>query len=96
MNWDSFWLNEGFTTFLDWKVARTTYGNDTVNQNSLNGNFSMYFAMREFGISDTFSSLTPKCGAWGINPDDAFSSVPYQKGFQFLLYLESLDGPDKF
>jgi len=52
--------------------------------------------MWEFGFLNPFSSLTPKIGSGGMNPDDAFSSVPYQKGFQFLLYLESLDGPDKF
>lgn len=28
----------------------------------------------------------------GIDPDDSFSSVPYEKGFVLLYYLESLVG----
>lgn len=28
----------------------------------------------------------------GVDPDDAFSSVPYEKGFNFLVYLERLLG----
>jgi leukotriene-A4 hydrolase len=30
------------------------------------------------------------------NPDDAFSKVPYNKGYIFLSYLESLVGQDLF
>ena len=26
----------------------------------------------------------------GHSPDDSFSEVPYEKGFQFLTYLESI------
>jgi len=54
----------------------------------------MYQAMLNYGLTNKFTSLTPKAGLQ--NPDDAFSSIPYEKGFQFLLYLESLDGEDKF
>lgn len=33
----------------------------------------------------------------GIDPDDAFSSVPYEKGHTFLFYLEELlGGPEEF
>jgi leukotriene-A4 hydrolase len=30
----------------------------------------------------------------GKNPDSIFSKVPYEKGFQFLAYLETLVGAD--
>lgn len=32
----------------------------------------------------------------GVDPDDAFSSVPYEKGFNFLWYLQSLVGEERF
>lgn len=33
----------------------------------------------------------------GIDPDDAFSTVPYEKGHTFLFYLEELlGGPEVF
>lgn len=54
----------------------------------------MYQAMLGYGITHRFTSLTPRAGLQ--NPDDAFSTIPYEKGYQLLLYLESLDGEDKF
>ena len=41
-------------------------------------------------MKDSFSSLTPKLN--GRHPDDAFSTIPYEKGFQFLTFIESLVG----
>jgi leukotriene-A4 hydrolase len=32
----------------------------------------------------------------GKDPDDAFSSIPYEKGFVFLYYLEKLIGKAKW
>lgn len=32
----------------------------------------------------------------GKDPDDAFSSIPYEKGFNFLFHLENLVGKQKF
>jgi len=32
----------------------------------------------------------------GKDPDDAFSSVPYEKGFNFLYYLDRLIGREKW
>jgi len=43
------------------------------------GNSSMYLDMVNYGLNDSFSSLTPILN--GSSPDDAFSTIPYQKGF---------------
>jgi leukotriene-A4 hydrolase len=56
----------------------------------------MYEAMLGYGLTDSFSSLQPRAAEKGKNPDDAFSTIPYEKGYQFLLYLESLDGELNF
>jgi leukotriene-A4 hydrolase len=32
----------------------------------------------------------------GVDPDDAFSGIPYEKGMNFLYFLESLMGSEKF
>jgi len=42
------------------------------------------------GPSNQLTQLVPDLR--GIDPDDAFSSVPYEKGFAFLYYLETLVG----
>lgn len=51
--------------------------------------------MMGFGLSSNFSSLYPILT--DASPDDSFSEVPYEKGFQFLTFLESLfDSKDDF
>lgn len=46
-----------------------------------------------FGLNSNFSSLYPQLEG-GIFPDGSFSTVPYEKGFQLLYYVESLIGAD--
>ena len=46
--------------------------------------------MDTFGSDNPLTALVPKLE--GVDPDDAFSSVPYEKGFALLYYLESLLG----
>jgi leukotriene-A4 hydrolase len=53
----------------------------------------MYQDMLDYGLTSNYSSLTPKAGK-DNNPDDAFSTIPYEKGFQFLHYLETLVGEE--
>jgi leukotriene-A4 hydrolase len=43
-----------------------------------------------FGHEHNYTCLHVKLQ--GVDPDDAFSSVPYEKGFNFLFYLEELVG----
>ena len=49
-----------------------------------------YFTLQEkiatFGASHDFTSLHPYLV--GVNPDDAFSTIPYEKGYNFLYFLE--------
>lgn len=48
-----------------------------------------------FGADHEFTKLVPNLD--GVDPDDAFSSVPYDKGFTFLDYLQRLvGGPSVF
>lgn len=50
--------------------------------------------MLNYGLDSVYSSLHPTLK--GDSPDAAFSTVPYEKGFQFLTFLESLIGEDSF
>jgi leukotriene-A4 hydrolase len=93
-NWESFWLNEGFTVFLERKVSGQLYGSDFALVEAQLGNTSLWGDMVSFGLDTTYSSLHPVLK--GDNPDNSFSEVPYEKGFQTLTYLESLVGADQF
>lgn len=50
--------------------------------------------MNTYGLDSTYSSIHPILE--GDSPDNAFSNVPYEKGFQLLYYMESLVGEDLF
>ena len=50
--------------------------------------------MKDFGLNSTYASLYPILN--GDNPDNSYSDVPYEKGFQLLYYLESLVSDDNF
>lgn len=93
-DWENFWLNEGFTVFEERKVSAKLHGKDFSKVSALLGNSSMYTDMLSYGLDHPYSSLHPTLK--GDNPDNSFSTVPYEKGFQFLTYLESLIGEDLF
>lgn len=51
-------------------------------------------AIEEFGKDHEFTKLC--ISHKGIDPDDAFSTVPYEKGFHFVYYLDRLVGRENF
>jgi len=51
-------------------------------------------AIEEFGKDHQFTQLC--VNHKGIDPDDAFSAVPYEKGFHMVWYLERLVGRENF
>lgn len=50
--------------------------------------------MNTFGVNNPLTNLVPSLQ--DVDPDEAFSSVPYEKGFALLYHLEELmGGPGK-
>jgi leukotriene-A4 hydrolase len=45
-------------------------------------------------VTNSYTSLCPDLAH--NNPDDAFSAIPYNKGSQFLEYVESIVGEEAF
>ena len=93
-NWSNFWLNEGFTVFAERKTDSILFGEDLSKVDAMNGNSSMYQQMLLFGLDNNYTSLHPELN--GNHPDTSISGIPYEKGFQFLTYLESLVGNNLF
>ena len=44
--------------------------------------------LEHFGVANPLTALVPD--EKGISPDDAFSAVPYEKGYNLLYYIETL------
>ena len=87
-DWSNFWLNEGFDVFMETKVIELMKGKEMAKLHSLTYQNGLKDVVLSMGESKSFSSLHPYLV--GRHPDDAFSGVPYVKGFFFLYYLEDL------
>ena len=93
-NWKNFWVNEGFTKFMERKLDKILIGEEMSQLESIVGNNSLISAIKMYGEESHFTSLSPDFS--GIDPDDGFSTIPYEKGYQFLCYLEEKVGEDDF
>ena len=91
-NWRDFWLNEGITKFLQRKVIAEWRGEDYAKMDYILGLSYIKKYLALWGTEDTRTSLRPNMT--GIRPDDAFSNIPYEKGSNFVYYLEGIVGSD--
>ena len=78
-NWSNLWLNEGFTVFEERKISALQHGEDFATIEMLLGSQDLAVDITNFGPTNSYTSLSPIYN--GANPDDAFSEVPYEKGF---------------
>jgi leukotriene-A4 hydrolase len=94
--WEHFWLNEGWTVWLERKIT-----------SKFKGGVEHSLLSAEIGwkaLEDSVKMLGGDEGRYtalvwplsGEDPDDAFSSVPYEKGFNLLYYLEGIVGTTAF
>ncbi|KAI8419932.1 hypothetical protein MSG28_008550 [Choristoneura fumiferana] len=97
-NFEHFWLNEGFTVFLERKVGASLIVDPVEAKrcrdfHSLLGLQELSETVNEhLGATNPLSRLVVNLE--GVHPDDAFSRVPYEKGSLFLRYLEDLVNDD--
>ncbi|GIL75506.1 hypothetical protein Vretifemale_5282 [Volvox reticuliferus] len=89
--WEHFWLNEGFTVFLERKILGRLYGPATFQFHAAQGAVKLAAEVERLGADNPYTRLVPDLSG-GVDPDDVFSSIPYEKGFYFLYYLQELVG----
>lgn len=94
-SWEHFWLNEGFTMYLERKILSKLYGESYRQFDSLIGLADLRESIALFGKFSPATALSPCLKT--THPDDVFSSVPYEKGYTLLYVLEQfVGGPSKF
>ncbi|KAL6076840.1 Leucyl aminopeptidase yscIV [Balamuthia mandrillaris] len=90
-SWEHFWLNEGFTVFVERKIIGRMFGEKQRHFSAIIGWKSLKDSVDHYGTEhQQFTTLIQDLK--DIDPDDAFSSVPYERGFQFLFFLEQTVG----
>lgn len=93
--WDSAWLNEGFTTYLERRIVEALYGADRRAMEDVLGLQSLLRDMEELRANGDEQLTKLLVDLRGRDPDDGFSDVAYEKGRLFLGFLESRLGRDR-
>ncbi|KAI0134631.1 leukotriene A-4 hydrolase/aminopeptidase [Xylariales sp. AK1849] len=93
-SWEHFWLNEGWTTYLERRIGAAVHGGPQFDFSAILGWQSLENSVKLFGADHEFTKLI--VSHKGVDPEDAFSNVAYEKGFHFLWYLDRLVGREHF
>ncbi|WOO82539.1 Leucine aminopeptidase 2 [Vanrija pseudolonga] len=90
-SWGHFWLNEGWTTYLERLIIGKLQGEESRQLSFIIGRVGLKESLKGYENEPRFQRLLPDLKKHE-DPDDAFSQVPYEKGSNFLLYLERTVG----
>lgn len=91
---EHFWLNEGFTVFAELRILEALEGEEKAQLHQAVLEKSLEEAFRRFSGKPELTRL--KTSLSGVDPDDAFSEIPYVKGCLFLQALEAQVGRRRF
>jgi leukotriene-A4 hydrolase len=90
--WRDFWLNEGFTTYLERRITEAIYGRDREEMEAVLAKQNLGKDLAEFQDRDEILHVD----LTGRDPDEGFTQVPYEKGALFLRHLEETFGRERF
>lgn len=82
-----FWVNEGFTVKLERRILRELYGTGREGLDATEGRQTLHNYIQSVGGESLTTSLVPPMKD-GDDPDDYYSCVAYEKGYNFLMLLE--------
>src|SRR5881394_2016101 len=86
--WSDFWLNEGFTVYLERRILEAVYGRPRAQMEAALGLQSLHEEIASLEDPDEILHIDLK----GRDPDDGSTDIPYEKGALFLRHLEETFG----
>jgi leukotriene-A4 hydrolase len=90
--WRDFWLNEGFTTYIERRIVEDIYGRDQADMEAVLGLADLREELDRLPEKDQVLHVDLS----GRDPDDGMNEIPYEKGSLFLLTLEQAFGRERF
>lgn len=91
--WGDFWLNEGFTTYLERRIVEAVYGRPRAEMEAMIGLRDLEDGRKDLTIARDRTLLPDLTNR---DPDEAYSTVPYEQGALFLAFLEERFGRVQF
>src|SRR5687767_6164595 len=90
--WRDFWLNEGFTVYLERRIVERVFGVRRAEMEAVLGLQDLEKEMATLPEKDRVLHVDLA----GRDPDEGFTDVPYEKGALFLRHLETVVGRERF
>ena len=90
--WSDFWLNEGFTTYIERRILEEVYGREAATMEASLGRQDLKDEIERLEDRDEILHID----LTGRDPDDAATRLPYEKGSLFLRALEDVFGRQRF
>jgi aminopeptidase N len=90
--WSDFWLNEGFTTYVQNRIVEAIYGTERAQMEAVLEWQDLQEALRTKSPQDQLLRLDLQ----GRDPEEGVTEIPYIKGASFLRHLESSYGRPRF
>ncbi|HIC57313.1 MAG TPA: M1 family peptidase [Acidobacteria bacterium] len=90
--WRDFWLNEGFTVYIERRIIEELYGRGREEMEAVLGVQAMDADLDRLDTRD--QALHSDFD--GRDPDEGMTQIPYEKGALFLRHLEETVGRDAF
>lgn len=91
---EHFWLNEGFTVFAERRILAALDGEELAMLHAAVGLTALEQAIAQRADHPELTRLRTELE--GIDPDEAFSIIPYEKGFLLLKTIEDAIGRARF
>jgi len=90
--WSDFWLNEGFTVYVERRILEKVYGPQREEMEAVLGRRELDREMAGLPEGDRVLHIDLD----GRDPDDGCTLVPYEKGALLLRTIEHAVGRDRF
>ncbi len=94
--WNDFWINEGFTVYFEDRIMEELYGKSYAEMLASLNQQDLKIEVENFINDGAGEDTKLKLDLTGRNPDDGVTTIPYDKGYSFLRYIEDVVGRDKF
>jgi leukotriene-A4 hydrolase len=90
--WSDFWLNEGFTVYIERRILEELYGRRRAEMEAALGYQELQDELKSQAPADQIMHVDLK----RRDPDDGATQIPYEKGALLLLQIEQTFGRERF
>ncbi len=90
--WADFWLNEGFTTYVERRIIESVFGPEQARMEAVIARQQLEDELKTLPANEQILHID----LTGRDPDDGVTNIPYEKGALFLTHIEQVVGREYF